>query len=113
MEKDIHVWSWTIALILFIVSYVLLKSGKMKGQKITQMILRVFYILVAGTGIGLIVKYNFMTDAAIKGVLALILIGLMEMILIKGRKNEGTGLLWILFAIDIVLVFFYGYVRIG
>jgi hypothetical protein len=108
-QVQIHVATWSIALLLFIVSFVLLKMGQMKGQKITHMILRVFYILVAGTGIGLVVSYNFIGDALIKGILALILLVLMEMILIKGRDRERTGLFWALFIIDLIFVFYYGY----
>ncbi len=48
-----HVTAWALALILFLVALFLHKSGKAKGFKIVQMILRVFYLLIIGTGIGL------------------------------------------------------------
>ncbi|HET7578708.1 MAG TPA: DUF1516 family protein, partial [Bacillales bacterium] len=86
--------------------------GKPKPQKIFHMILRLFYIITLLTGIGILFSaYGFSNGAAlIKGALAIILLFLMEMILVKTRDSEKSAIWWILFVIDIVLVFYYGYV---
>lgn len=111
-QVTIHVYSWTITLILFVICFALLKAGKMKPQKIVHMILRLFYILTLLTGIGIIFSYNFMGAALIKGALAIILLILMELLLVKTRDRDNTAFYWILFLIDLVLVFYYGYVVI-
>ncbi|HEU5139540.1 MAG TPA: DUF1516 family protein [Bacillales bacterium] len=110
-QVQVHVYSWTITLILFVISLILLKANKPKPQKIFHMILRLFYIITLLTGIGLVFSYGFSNGAAlIKGALAIILLFLMETILVKSRDSEKVAIWWIVFIIDIVLVFYYGYV---
>lgn len=104
-----HVSSWALTLIFFLISYLLLRSGKEKGQKITHMILRLFFILTIITGAGLVIKLNFMLIAIIKMIVALWLIASMELILTKGKKGQPTGGLWIQFLVSIIIVFIIGY----
>lgn len=82
-----HVSSWIIGIILFVLALVFLKSGKMKGLKITQMILRVFYIIIFLTGVALLLEINFAAYATVKALLAFGLIYVMEMILVRGSKG--------------------------
>jgi hypothetical protein len=105
--------SWTITLILFIVTLILAKAGKPKPQKIFHMILRLFLVITLLTGIGLVFMWHFYGPSLIKGALGIILLFLLETIVTKTRDHERTGIWWIVFAIDIILVFFYGYVVIG
>lgn len=114
-----HVGFWTLALIFFVVSYVLLKVGNEKGQKITQMILRVLYVLVFGTGLYLVIsygiKYNYWLYPIIKGFSGLVVISMMEMILIRGQKGKSTGVFWTVFVLALALAFYLGYavIKIG
>jgi hypothetical protein len=112
-----HVTTWTIALILFVVNLFLLSSDNQKARKITHMILRVFYILLIITGGALVFAYHFWWTAVVKALLALLLIYLMEAILNKGAKGAlkgGTRTLYtVLFIVDIILVFYFGYGVIG
>lgn len=111
-----HVTSWSLALLLFVISLILHYSGKQKGARTAAMILRGVYLLAIATGAGLVVKYGMIPDALIKGALALVLIGLMDLILTSTRLNRKGGLLavaWLLFVVDIVGVFYYGYVVFG
>lgn len=108
-----HVSSWTIGIILFFVSYLLLRLGKPKGQKITHMILRVFYILIVisgGTLVGMVTaKWGFPDVYALKTILGLLVITMMELILVKTKKGVKASFYWFLFLIFLILVFFYGY----
>jgi len=104
-----HVSSWAITIVLFFISYLLLKKGNEKGQKITHMILRLFFVLTVITGAGLIYSLGFYTNALIKGALALWLIFLMEFILVRTKKGTIKGHFWIQFVIALVLVFYFGY----
>jgi hypothetical protein len=113
LELQVHVYSWTITLILFVLSFILVKADKPKPQKILHMILRLFYIITLLTGIGLVVSYNFWGPTLIKGALGILLMVLMEMILVKSRDGERTGWLSLAFVVDILLVFYFGYAVIG
>ncbi|MEH7246646.1 YisL family protein [Neobacillus niacini] len=105
-----HVTSWVLALILFIVAIFLLKAGKEKGAKIVQMILRVLYLLIIATGVGLLFMLNDIGLLYIlKAVVGLWVIGLFEMILSKVAQNRKTTTLWIQFVVAFLLVLYLGF----
>lgn len=88
----LHITTWVVALILLFVSYSLYSSGSAKGAKITHMILRLFYILIILTGAELFVRFaNWNGEYAGKMILGIITIGLMEMLLIRKKKEKSTG----------------------
>jgi uncharacterized membrane protein SirB2 len=108
-----HVSSWAITLLLFIISFALLKAGKQKGQKITHMILRLFYILTVVTGAGLLFQWKFDPMALLKAVLAIWVISAMELILVRTAKGQAKTSYWIQLAVSLVLVFILGYGVLG
>lgn len=105
-----HMSAWFIAVVLFFVSYGLHKSGKEKGSKIAQMILRVFYLLILLTGFMLIFSLaNISIMYIFKAAVGLWVISMMEMILIRTKKGEKASILWIQFIVALVLVLFLGF----
>jgi hypothetical protein len=108
-----HVSSWAIGLILFFVSYFLLRAGKLKGQKITHMILRLFYILILVTGATIVIivfaQSGFYGPYMLKAAIGLWVIAVMELILVKKKKGELKSHYWLQLALSLALVFFYGY----
>ena len=111
-----HVGFWTLAFILFIVSYLFQRAGKVKAQKILQMILRLDFILVIITGIRLVSFYYIGHQyvwSSVKGLFGLLLITMMELILTRGSKNKNTGALWVILLIAIIAVFYLGYYVLG
>lgn len=105
-----HITTWGIALILFIIALILHVKGNKVGFKVTQMILRVFYILVIITG-GLLFIHNQSINPAMYGVKllgGLLVLGFMEMILIRLSKGKRTGMFWILFIIFLLIVLYLG-----
>ncbi|MDO3659999.1 YisL family protein [Bacillus sp. C28GYM-DRY-1] len=105
----LHITTWVVALILLFVSYSLYSSRSAKGAKITHMILRLFYILIIWTGAELFVRFaNWNGEYAGKMILGIITIGLMEMLLIRKKKEKSTGGLWIGFVIVLVLTVLLG-----
>jgi hypothetical protein len=71
-----HITGWVLALILFVVALFLLKSGKEKGAKIVKMILRVLYVLIFATGLGLLFTvYKIDVWYILKAVVGLWVIG--------------------------------------
>lgn len=107
MMLKVHMM-WGVMLLLFILSLVLRK------QKITVMLLRVTYLVMLVSGIAMLFYIKFPMMYVIKGILAVALIGVMEMILGKAlRGDRAVPLLWVLFVILIILVpaMGYGYIN--
>jgi hypothetical protein len=106
----VHVTTWFLTLVLFFVAVYLLRANKQKPLKIIQMVLRLFYLLVLGTGLHLLAAYyQFQGAALIKGIVGLWVIFSMEFILTRGSKGKPTKIFWIQLVISLVLVFVYGY----
>jgi hypothetical protein len=104
-----HITAWLLALILFIVALFLHKGGKEKGAKIVHMILRVLYLLIIATGVGLLFSvYKIDVWYVLKAVVGLWVIGLFEMILSRVANKRRTSVFWIQFVIAWVLVLYLG-----
>ncbi|WP_221563713.1 YisL family protein [Alkalihalobacillus sp. TS-13] len=108
-----HVTSWAIAIILFFVTYFLLKAGKAKGHKITSMILRLFYVFIIVTGGMMFVQYlsggYYEFKLFAKALVGIWVIGSMEMVLAKAKKGASVTGMWIMFVISLILVLYLGY----
>ncbi|MEH7108236.1 YisL family protein [Bacillus sp. JJ1764] len=105
-----HVTAWALALILFFVALSLHKSGKTKGFKVIQMILRVLYLLIIASGVGLLfMVYKIDIWYILKAVAGLWIIGLFEMILSRIANNRRTSIFWIQFIVAWLLVLYLGF----
>jgi hypothetical protein len=105
-----HVTAWVLALILFIIAIFLLKAGKEKGAKIVQMILRVLYLLIIATGVGLLFMLsNIDLLYILKAAVGIWVIGLFELILSKVAQKRKTSIAWIQFVIAFLLVLYLGF----
>jgi len=104
-----HMTAWFLALILFFVSLGLHKSGKEKGSKIVHMILRVVYLLILLTGFMLLSSINITIMYVLKAAVGLWVISMLEMILIRTKKNGKASILWIQFVVALLLVLYLGF----
>ncbi|WP_078555339.1 DUF1516 family protein [Bacillus alkalicellulosilyticus] len=108
-----HASSWAITLLLFFIAYFLIVANKQKPGKIVHMVLRLFYVIMVVSGVGLLINYQFALTFLIKGLLALVLIYFMEMILVRTKKGVLIGKMktyyWIQFAITAILVVLIGF----
>ena len=102
-----HSGSWALIPIFFIISCIFLR------QKVTSMILRLLYLIMIITGIGMLIKLDFPLEFTIKGILAFILIGIMEKILALLREKKSTVIYWVIWVILIVLIPLMGYQTIS
>lgn len=105
-----HITTWVIAIILFIVVLALHKAGNQKGSKIVHMVLRLFYLFVIITGGFLFFEYQS-GDPALYGIKllgGLLVIGMMEMVLVRGKKGKSTGLFWLLLIVFLLVTLFLG-----
>jgi hypothetical protein len=105
-----HMTTWFLAIILFFVALGLHKSGKEKGFKVLKMILRVLYILILGTGLGLIFSLaNISFLYIVKVAVGLWVIAMIEIILGRTAKGAPTKVLWIQFIVALLLVLYLGF----
>ncbi|MCM3662971.1 YisL family protein [Mesobacillus subterraneus] len=105
-----HMTAWFLALILFFVSLGLHKSGKEKGSKIVHMVLRLFYLLILVTGFMLLFGISTISMMyVLKAAVGLWVISMLEMILIRTKKNEKASVLWIQFIVAVLLVLYLGF----
>lgn len=102
----LHITTWVITIILFLVAAFVQNKG-------LHMTLRLFYILVIITGGALFMEgmkyegYGF--EYGIKLLFGILLIGMMEMVLMRKSKNKSTTVFWVLFGIFLFLTLFVGF----
>lgn len=95
---------WGLMLLLFILSLIFRK------QKITTMLLRLTYLIMVGTGIGMLVNLGFPIFYVIKGLIALVMIGMMEIIVGQAQKGARSApIAWVIFILALILVPSMGY----
>lgn len=115
MNTHLHVMAWVLAFILLAIVVNLNKKGKLKGAKITHMILRLDYLLILYSGGSLLGGYfkgEMLTEAIIKSVAGLWAIIAMEMISVRGSKGKSTKGAWIQFVIAVLLTLILGFGRL-
>ncbi|MCH1625833.1 DUF1516 family protein [Ferdinandcohnia quinoae] len=105
-----HIAAWAIAIILFIITFVLLNGEKAKAVKIMHMTLRLFYLFILATGLLLLFGGVQIDGEYIgKAILGLLVIGFMEMILTRKSDGRPTGLFWVLLIIVLALTIALGW----
>ncbi|MEW9501627.1 YisL family protein [Jeotgalibacillus marinus] len=107
----LHITTWVIGLILFFVAVGLHKSGQVKGSKISHMVLRLFYLLIIGTGAALFFIHSSIDPAlyGVKFLLGVLVIGFMEMVLVRSKKGKPTGVMWILLILALLGTLYLGF----
>lgn len=112
----LHLTSIFIAAILYVVALILYKKDpakENKGAKITHMILRVIYLLVIFSGLMVYIGNMEIISAlnehmlyGIKVLCGIVAVALMEMSLIKVRKQNGKGGMWLVITIVLIVATF-------
>lgn len=103
-----HITSWVILLILFFVAYTRYSKG-------LHMAVRLFYLIVIASGLDLMFRFkvfqmaNFVGEYVGKVVLAVVLIGLMEMVLARKAKETLSKGIYIGFWVVLILVILLGF----
>lgn len=104
-----HTGSWAILVVLFLVSLLLIKLGKAKGGRIVQMVVRLFYIIMLVSGIGMLIGYDFPAIYIVKGILAIGLIGAMEVVLGRAKRRESVAVPLIIVVVLVAIVALMGF----
>jgi len=109
-STHLHITSWVVGIILFFVA-VLLVNGS-KGQKITQMVLRLFYVFIILTGVALFITgmdFDMGMLYGFKLLGGIVIIGMMEMILARMKKQKPTTMFWVLLFVFLFITMFLGF----
>ncbi|UOQ43470.1 YisL family protein [Halobacillus salinarum] len=112
----LHITSWVLAFILLAIVVSLAKKGNEKGAKITQMILRLDYLLILYSGGSLFASYaSYGPLVIIKLLAGLWAIASMEMAAVKTYKHKPAGIWWTQFiiAVAIALILGFGFLPMG
>lgn len=106
----LHITTWVIGLVLFFLA----ATGIVKSKGV-HMALRLFYILIIISGGALYYEYAIASrapeggmDYDMKFLFGILLIGMMEMVLVRQKKNKSTTIFWGLFVVFLFLTLFYG-----
>ncbi|MED1724827.1 YisL family protein [Brevibacillus parabrevis] len=105
-----HVGGWEVAIVLLIVAYFLYRAGKEKVGKIVHMLLRLMMVIILVSGAWML----FTVHASevyfyVKGLLAIVAFGLIEMSLGRAKRQEGSIGFFIGCLIVLVVVIMLGY----
>ncbi|MGH2317249.1 YisL family protein [Planococcus sp. 4-30] len=105
----LHITTWVVAVILFLVAAFMQRDSK--GRKILHMVLRLFYILIIITGLTLFIEWSS-SDPMVYGIkflLGILTIGMMEMVLVRSKKQKPVTMFWALFALFLFATMFVGF----
>lgn len=108
-----HVTGWVIAFILLFIVFSAYRSGK--NGKALHMVLRLIYLVIIGTGIGLLIispSGNQVGELVVKVIAGLWAIVSIEMITVRANKGESTRSFWIQFVIAAVIAIVLGFFRL-
>jgi len=104
-----HITTWVVALILFAVTVSLQRQNSPKA-KMVQMVLRLFYLLIIGTGVLLLLSIaSIPVLYIVKAIVGIWVIGTMEMIVVRTKKGKSTNMFWVQFVIALLLVLYLGF----
>lgn len=105
----LHITTWVIGIVLFLAAAFM--ARKSKGRKIMHMVLRLFYILIIITGLTLFIEHSS-ADAMMYGLkflFGIVTIGMMEMVLVRSKKQKPVTMFWALFAVSLFVTMFLGF----
>lgn len=110
MLKESHVGGWEVAFVLLIIGYILYRVGKAKAGKIVHMLLRLMIVIVLLSGAGLLFSYHASDFYFyVKGILAIVAFGLMEMSMGRASRKQPSIGFFIGALVVLVLVILLGY----
>jgi len=104
-----HQGAWALLIVAFLIAFFLYQAQKKTGGKIVAMILRLFYLIMVITGAGLLFQYGFPAHYLVKGIIAIVMIGFMEMALAKAKRGQKGITGFIVAVILAILVVIMGY----
>ncbi|GAA4072686.1 YisL family protein [Amphibacillus indicireducens] len=118
-NMHLHVTSWSLSIILFIATWLLLKQNKQQIANVLHNINRIVFLVILYTGGMLIYRYtqapvwdNYGVEAIVKALAGVYLIFLMEWFVIRNKKGAASRGLMVQFVVVLVIVLVLGFGRL-
>lgn len=115
----LHVTSWALSIILFIVTWFLLSRKKHQIANVLHLINRLIFLVVLYSGGVLIYRYtqasvwdNYAIEAIVKALSGVYLVVIMELFITRFKKGVASRALVIQFFIVLALVLVLGFGRL-
>ncbi|MFG6120418.1 YisL family protein [Thalassobacillus sp. B23F22_16] len=106
----LHITAWVIALALLMLVLTFSRAGNAKAAKITQMVMRLFYLVILYSGGSLFASYaNIGVLVIVKMLVGLWVIAAIEMVAIKVSKGQPASSWWIQLVVSFVLALILGF----
>ncbi|WP_342526022.1 YisL family protein [Chryseomicrobium sp. FSL W7-1435] len=109
-SPHLHITTWVLGIALFFIAYLMPASAK--NTKIIHMILRVDYLLIILTGVALFIKGMDFGQGMLYGlkfIAGILVIGMMEMALVKKKKGKPSTLFVVLMLVFLFIALFLGF----
>lgn len=106
-QTHLHITTWVVGIVIFLIAALMGKQSK--GLHMT---LRLFYVLIIITGGALFIEamdYGKGMLYGFKFLGGILVIGMMEMVLVRQKKNKPTAMFWVLFAVFLLITLFLGF----
>ncbi|MEG0259209.1 MAG: DUF1516 family protein [Lysinibacillus sp.] len=106
-STHLHIATWVVGIVIFLIAAL---SGK--SSKGLHMALRLLYILIIISGGALFIEAMGYGEGMLYGfkfIGGILIIGMMEMVLVRQKKNKPTGMFWGLFAVFLFITMFLGF----
>ncbi|SER96006.1 YisL family protein [Salipaludibacillus aurantiacus] len=106
-----HIFTWVVAIVLFIAAVALFKKGMAKQVKILHMALRLFYILIIITGGILFFQFAGINHMlyGLKFVSGLAVISFSEMYMIRMKKGKPLNGMLIGLVVSLLVTLYLGF----
>ena len=105
-SPHLHITTWVVGILFFLVAL------GMSNEKVIHMILRLDYLLIIATGIALFIKgmdYGQGMLYGFKFIAGILVIGMMEMSLVKKKKGKPFTMFVVLTFVFFVITLFLGF----
>ena len=109
MIIDTHMGAWFLAVILFIIAYILVNKEKDRAVKGLSMMIRLFYLIIIFTGGFMLYFIGWSWPHVLKTLLGLATITFMEISLTRKVKGNPAPAMLALFVISLAATVFYGF----
>lgn len=105
-----HVGAWEVAIVLLLVGYILYRMNKPKAAKVIQMILRLLYVIIVGSGIWMLFQFRSSDPLYyVKGLLGIVTVSLAERALSRAAKQQPSVGYLVATLVLFVVVILVGY----
>ncbi|MCD8502419.1 MAG: DUF1516 family protein [Bacillaceae bacterium] len=106
-----HAYFWIMLVGLFVATFILYRAKKVTAGKVTHNLLRLFYIIMIGTGVALLVLNDYPLITFLKAAIVIVMLYYMEKVLGLTKRSEAIASVkhWSILIATFTVVLLIGY----